>query len=108
VNTYDTYIFIIYSLGRDPVIKGLEEGLLGMREGGKRRLLIPSALGYKSKQQLPIPRSFANRQRLYSTVLNTERTVREREALGADIAGVHKFEVSEVFVDTVVFTVNIP
>ena len=65
----------MYSLGRDPVIKGLEEGLLGMREGGKRRLLIPSELGYQNKQQVPIPRSFGNRQRLYSTVLNTERTV---------------------------------
>ena len=28
-----------------------------------------------------------NRNRLYSTVLNKERTSREREALGADIAG---------------------
>ena len=52
-------------------------------------MLIPSELGYQNKQQVPIPRSFGNRQRLYSTVLNTERTVREREALGADIAGVH-------------------
>ena len=72
-------------------MEGLEEGLQGMREGGKRRLLIPSSLGYQNKQQQPIPRSFGNRQRLYSTVLNTERTVREREALGADIAGVHRF-----------------
>ena len=83
------YVFTIYSLGRDPVIKGLEEGLLGMQEGGKRRWLIPSALGYQNQQQVPIPRSFGNRQRLYSTVLTTERTVREREALGADIAGVY-------------------
>ena len=40
------------------------------------------------RQQQPIPRSMGNRNRLYSTVLNKERTSREREALGADIAGV--------------------
>ncbi|EKX49453.1 FKBP-type peptidyl-prolyl cis-trans isomerase [Guillardia theta CCMP2712] len=75
-------------LGKTRVIKGLEEGLLGMREGGKRRLLIPSSLGYHNKSEEPIPRSFGNRQRLYSTVLNKIRTERERKALGQDIAGV--------------------
>mmetsp|Transcript_4963 Transcript_4963/g.11610 ORF Transcript_4963/g.11610 Transcript_4963/m.11610 type:complete len:90 (+) Transcript_4963:2-271(+) len=64
-----------------------EEGLIGMREGSKRRLLIPSTIGYNDKSVGPIPRSFGNRQRLYSTVLNRERTVREKEALGSDIAG---------------------
>jgi len=75
-------------LGKTRIIKGLEEGLEGMREGGKRRLLIPSVLGYQDKEEGPIPRSFGNRQRLYSTVLNKVRTERERAALGADIAGV--------------------
>jgi hypothetical protein len=33
---------------------------------------------------------------IYSTVLNTERTVREREALGADIAGVVLLDVQVI------------
>eukprot|EP00960_Hanusia_phi_P067690 766680-Hanusia_phi.AAC.10 len=40
------------------------------------------------RSEEPIPRSFGNRQRLYSTVLNSIRTERERKALGQDIAGV--------------------
>ena len=53
-----------------------------------RRYNRPCApLIFSHRQQQPIPRSMGNRNRLYSTVLNKERTSREREALGADIAG---------------------
>jgi FKBP-type peptidyl-prolyl cis-trans isomerase len=35
-----------FGLGITPLVTGFEEGLLGMQEGGSRRLIIPPALGY--------------------------------------------------------------
>jgi FKBP-type peptidyl-prolyl cis-trans isomerase FkpA len=38
-----------FSLGRGQVIKGWDQGVAGMKVGGKRTLLLPSAMGYGSR-----------------------------------------------------------
>jgi FKBP-type peptidyl-prolyl cis-trans isomerase len=47
------------TLGQGQVIKGFEEGLVGIRSGGTRRLIIPPALAYgsqgASQGKVPIP-----------------------------------------------------
>jgi FKBP-type peptidyl-prolyl cis-trans isomerase len=43
------------ALGKGQVIKGFDEGLVGMQKGGTRRISIPPALGYGSQAQQAIP-----------------------------------------------------
>lgn len=42
-------------IGEGQVIKGWDEGLLGMREGELRKLVVPPALGYGSTPKPKIP-----------------------------------------------------
>ncbi len=45
----------VFTIGEGKVIKGWEEGVKGMKAGGKRELIIPPSLGYGTKGFGPIP-----------------------------------------------------
>jgi FKBP-type peptidyl-prolyl cis-trans isomerase FkpA len=44
-----------FRVGEGRLIRGLEQGVQGMRPGGQRRIVIPPALGYGSRQPAPVP-----------------------------------------------------
>ncbi len=83
------------SNGGTSVIKGLEVGLLGdgegmppMKKGAKRRLVIPSSLGFSDRSQQPRPQNEGAQRRLFSTVLNPVRSGQETKAFsGESIVG---------------------
>jgi FKBP-type peptidyl-prolyl cis-trans isomerase len=58
-SSYDRGDPLPFSLGTNPpqVIPGFERGVLGMKVGGKRHIIIPSFLGYGDRQVGPIPPS---------------------------------------------------
>jgi len=45
----------IFTVGRGIVIQGWDKGVIGMREGGQRILVIPSEMGYGNRQIGTIP-----------------------------------------------------
>lgn len=54
-NSYDRGVPISFQLGAGRVIQGWEQGIKDMCVGEKRRLLIPSELGYGKRGVGPIP-----------------------------------------------------
>lgn len=62
-----------FVVGSGDVIKGLDEGVVGMRANDRRRLLIPPGLGYIKKDDQPIPKGFAEFQRFKNIYLNVNR-----------------------------------
>ena len=53
-NVFDAGTFSL-TVGAGKVIQGWDEGLVGMKVGGSRQLIIPSSLGYGPNGYGPIP-----------------------------------------------------
>lgn len=51
---FDTGSFS-FTIGAKQVVDGFDQGVLGMKVGGKRTLLIPSSMGYGASGKGPIP-----------------------------------------------------
>ncbi len=44
-----------FTVGDNEVIKGLDQGVLGMKKGGQRIVVVPAELAYGSREVGPIP-----------------------------------------------------
>ncbi len=61
VDSLDAGQSLVFVLGREGerFIPGFEEGLLGLRAGGERRLIVPAALAYGAESRPARPPRFA-------------------------------------------------
>ena len=46
---------LVFVVGKGQTIAGIDQGVLGMQAGGKRKLIIPASLGYGDTAQEGIP-----------------------------------------------------
>jgi len=54
-----------FRLGSNRLVPGIEDALSGMREGGRRRVLVPANIGYDPDVKLePVPPGFAARRQV--------------------------------------------
>ena len=65
---------LVIDLGQGQALPGLEEGLVGMKKGGIRRIIVPQELAYNGYPNLePQPMNAADQRALDSVVLNPRR-----------------------------------
>lgn len=54
-NEKGEYIPAQFKYGSDQIIKGLQEGIYGMKQGGSRLIIVPPKVGYGDKEYQGIP-----------------------------------------------------
>jgi FKBP-type peptidyl-prolyl cis-trans isomerase FkpA len=54
-SSYDTNKPVTFKVGAGTVIKGWDEGVRGMKVGGKRTLIVPAAMGFGKEGLGPVP-----------------------------------------------------
>ena len=46
---------MVFTIGKGQALKGLDEGVQGMKTGGQRKLTVPPSLGYGSETVSKVP-----------------------------------------------------